>query len=45
MMTVGYGDYVPLGKGAKLLIMGELVSGMLLLFGVFPLLISRLSTF
>jgi ion channel len=44
MMTVGFGDYVPLG-GAKLLVMGQLVSGMLLLFGVFPLLISRLSTF
>jgi ion channel len=45
MMTVGFGDYVPLGEGAKLLVMGQLVSGMLLLFGVFPLLISRLSTF
>ena len=45
MMTVGFGDYVPLGEGAKLLVMGQLVSGMLLLFGGFPLLISRLSTF
>jgi Ion channel len=45
MTTVGYGDYVPIGKCAELLVMGQLISGVLLLFGVFPLLISRLSQF
>ncbi len=43
--TLGYGDYLPITNTGKLLVMFELGSGLLLLFGIFPLLISRLSTF
>ena len=43
MTTVGFGDYTPVSADAKLLVMGQLTSGTLLLFGVFSLLIASLS--
>ncbi len=45
MTTVGYGDIAPTSESARLYIIGEIGSGFLLLFGVFPLLISRISDF
>ena len=43
--TLGYGDIYPVARYAKVLVISELLSGALLLFGVFPLLISRISDF
>jgi Ion channel len=41
--TVGFGDYAPVSAFAKVLVMGQLTSGTLLLFGGFSLLIASLS--
>ncbi len=43
--TLGYGDYSPITTEGKWLVVAELGSGLLLLFCIFPLLISRLSKF
>ncbi len=43
--TLGYGDYSPIHSTGKWLVIAELGSGLLLLFCIFPLLISRLSKF
>lgn len=43
--TLGYGDYTPQKTDARVLVMGELVSGGLLLFFAFPVLGSRLAMF
>lgn len=43
--TLGYGEIYPILPETKKLVMWQLASGMLLLFGVFPLLISRISSF
>ncbi len=45
MTTLGYGDITPISSHAKLLVIFQVSSGLLLLFGVFPLLIARLSGF
>jgi Ion channel len=43
--TLGYGDYVPQEQDARKLVIGELLSGALLLFFAFPVLGSRLANF
>jgi hypothetical protein len=43
--TLGYGDFHPVLDCAKIVVMCQLVSGILLLFGIFPLLISRIASF
>ena len=43
--TLGYGDYTPQTTDARKLVMGELLSGGLLLFFAFPVLGSRLAQF
>ena len=43
--TLGYGDFSPVSDCAKSAVLFQLSSGILLLFGVFPLLISRISDF
>ena len=43
--TLGYGDFSPVSDCAKYVVLFQLSSGILLLFGVFPLLISRISDF
>jgi hypothetical protein len=43
--TLGYGDYTPQVTGARKLVIGELLSGGLLLFFAFPVLGSRLAQF
>lgn len=45
MATVGYGDIVPVSDHAKELVMYQISGSILLFFGAFPLLVSRLSTF
>ena len=45
MTTLGYGEFHPVSESARNLVISQLFSGMLLLFGVFPLLISRMSSF
>lgn len=42
--TLGYGDFHPVSAAAKWMVMGELVSGILILVGAVPLLIARLTT-
>ncbi|SRR5882724_6530395 len=43
--TLGYGDYAPQKTDARKLVIGELLSGALLLFFAFPVLGSRLAQF
>jgi hypothetical protein len=43
--TLGYGDYTPQKPDARKLVIGELLSGALLLFFAFPVLGSRLAQF
>ena len=43
--TLGYGDYTPQKTDARMLVIGELLSGGLLLFFAFPVLGSRLAQF
>jgi ion channel len=43
--TLGYGEIHPVSETARNLVLLQLSSGLLLLFGVFPLLISRISGF
>ncbi|MBN8674788.1 MAG: two pore domain potassium channel family protein [Chitinophagales bacterium] len=45
LFTLGYGDIQPVSKVVKWIVMAQLVCVFLLIFGVFPLLISRLSDF
>jgi hypothetical protein len=45
LSTVGYGDFAPISSGARLLVMWQLGTGMLMLLGVFPLIIGRLGDF
>jgi Ion channel len=42
--TLGYGDFHPVSAVAKWIVMGELGSGILMLVGAVPLLITRLTT-
>jgi hypothetical protein len=43
--TVGYGDFVPTSHRARLLVLWQLVTGMLMVLGVFPLIVGRVSDF
>lgn len=43
--TVGYGDFAPTSSKARLLVLWELGTGMLMLLGVFPLIVGRISDF
>ena len=43
--TLGYGEIYPLLEYPKRIVIFQLISGTLLLFGIFPLLISRISSF
>ena len=45
MTTVGFGDFTPVTLQAKRIVIAQIASGALLFFGIFPLLVSRLSTF
>src|SRR5258708_4783341 len=45
MMTVGYGDYVPVTPCARRLVIWQLRTGPLLLLSAFPLLLSRMAAF
>lgn len=45
MMTLGYGDYVPVTSDTRKLVIWQLASGALLLLLGFPLLISRMASF
>jgi hypothetical protein len=41
--TVGYGDFVPGRPAARLLVLWEIATGIFLIAGAFPLVVSRLS--
>ena len=41
--TLGYGDFHPVSAAAKWTVMGEVVSGLIMLVGALPLLINRLT--
>ena len=43
--TLGFTDYSPKPSYGQLVVMGQLASGVLLLLALFPLLITRISTF
>ena len=43
MTTLGYGDMAPAGHYGRLLVMWQLATGMLLLFAIFPLLMTRVA--
>lgn len=45
MITLGYGDFVPATTYTRLLVMWQLATGGLLVIGVFPLIVARVSDF
>ena len=45
LMTLGYGDYVPVKPRARMVVVFQLFSGLLLLLGAIPLVVSRLAAF
>jgi len=45
LSTVGYGDFAPTSSKARLLVLWELGTGMLMLLGVFPMIVGRISDF
>ena len=45
LSTVGYGDFIPTSSATRLLVLWQLGTGMLMLLGVFPLIVGRLSDF
>jgi hypothetical protein len=45
LSTVGYGDFTPTSSAARLLVIWQLGTGMLMLLGVFPLIVGRISDF
>jgi Ion channel len=45
LSTVGYGDFVPASKDARLVVMWQLGTALLLLLGVFPLVVTRIGDF
>jgi voltage-gated potassium channel Kch len=45
LSTVGYGDFVAASRAARLLVIWQLGTGMLMLLGVFPLIVGRISDF
>jgi hypothetical protein len=42
---VGYGDFYPTGTCSRLLVVWQLVTGLLLLLGIFPLVVARITAF
>ncbi len=42
--TLGYGDFAPTGD-ARLLVVWQLATGLLLLVGIFPFVVSRVADF
>ncbi len=45
LMTVGYGDFVPVAPAAKRLVLWEFLTGVLVLLTVLPMLVSRFADF
>ncbi|GMR16622.1 MAG: hypothetical protein BMS9Abin31_0977 [Gammaproteobacteria bacterium] len=45
MITLGYGDFLPVSTVARMLVMWQLATGGLLVIGIFPLIISRAADF
>lgn len=45
LSTVGYGEFVPTTRTARLLVLWQIGTGMLLFLGVFPLIVGRISDF
>jgi hypothetical protein len=45
LSTVGYGDFIATSSAARLLVIWQLGTGMLMLLGVFPLIVGRISDF
>lgn len=45
LTTVGFGDYVPAGNTARVLVVWQVVTGLLLLLGAFPFLLTRIADF
>ena len=45
LTTVGYGDFTPTSSAARLLVIWQLGTAMLMLLGVFPLIVGRISDF
>jgi len=45
LSTVGYGDFAPASKAARPLVVWQLGTAMLMLLGVFPLIVGRISDF
>ena len=45
LSTVGYGDFTPTSSAARLLVIWQLGTAMLMLLGVFPLIVGRISDF
>ena len=45
MITLGYGDYLPVSAAARMLVMWQIATGGLLVIGIFPLIISRAAEF
>jgi hypothetical protein len=43
--TLGYGDFVPATTNARLVVMWQLGTGLLLLLGIFPLVMARIADF
>lgn len=45
LSTVGYGDFVATTRAARLLVLWQIGTGMLMLLGLFPLIVGRISDF
>jgi len=45
MTTLGYGDFAPTCSWGRILVIWQLITGFLLLLGIFPLVVARLSTY
>lgn len=45
MITLGYGDFIPVSTEARLLVMWQLITSGLLAIGIFPLFIARAADF
>jgi len=45
LSTVGYGDFIATSSTARVLVIWQLGTGMLMLLGVFPLIVGRISDF
>ncbi len=45
MITLGYGDFIPVSTTARMIVMWQLATGGLLVIGIFPLIITRAADF